>query len=264
MNKWCEKSVKLATSDNYLDRLFEIYAVQENPKRKLTLEKKEGIRYAFINCDKERLLDECFNSEVSPIKDSYISFLKQDKTAFNRNPKTVDRIYEKIYDLGFDEIIERMERPAESNRQMGQCFRKWVKDGNLSLPVCKNVDEFLSSNDDMVLSQTDSVLGDFARVHLGYGRQTGLDFVCRKNGVFVIGEAKFISAFGGNQTNQFNSAINIFSSITTTSKYRVCPVAILDGVIYLKGNNRFFATLDRTNENVMSVLLLDEFLAEVK
>ena len=260
MNIWCQKSIELATNENYLDRLQTIYSVQKNPKRPINKETKEKIEYAYLNKDKITLLEECFAADVAPIKDSYIGFLKQDKSAFERNPETIDRIFQEIYALGIDQIIQNMERPAESNRQMGQRFRNWVESGALGIKVSQSKDEFLSSSEDMVLGGSDKSLGLFARVNLGYGRQTGLDFLCRVNGIYVIGEAKFISASGGNQNNQFNSALSIFSSITTTTKFKVCPIAILDGVIYLMGKNKFTATLERTNENIMSALLLKDFL----
>ena len=77
----------------------------------------------------------------------------------------------------------------------------------------------------MVLSGSDKELGEFARIHLGYGRNRGLDFLCRYNGKYVIGEAKFITSDGGNQSNQFDKALDIFTSITTTTRYEVKPIA---------------------------------------
>ena len=118
-----QKSVEIANGENYLDRLQEIYTIHKNPCRPIGDEKKERIRYAYINKDKILLLNECLSSEVAPIKDSYIGFLKKDRSAFSRNPETKDRIFKEIYALGIDQIIENMERPAESNRQMGQRFR---------------------------------------------------------------------------------------------------------------------------------------------
>ncbi len=263
MNIWCEKSIEIAQNSNYLDRLFEVYPIFQNPERPIDDDKKEKIEYAYMHKDKITLLTECFNAEVSPIKNSYIGFFKQDPSAFDRNPEMLNRIYKEIYELGLDEIIQRMERPAEANRQMGQCFKKFVESGKLNMEIVRDASDFFASDKDMILFQGDKKLGEIARINFGYGRNTGLDFMCRKNNTYVIGEAKFISASGGNQTNQFNSAINIFSSITTTTKYKVCPIAILDGIIYVAGNNRFFATLQRSNDNVMSALLLKDFLEAI-
>lgn len=40
---------------------------------------------------------------------------------------------------------------------------------------------------------------NFAKEHLGYNYNKGLDFVARFNKQFVIGEAKFLTDFGGHQ-----------------------------------------------------------------
>ncbi len=53
--------------------------------------------------------------------------------------------------------------------------------------------------------------------------------VARFNGKFVIGEAKFLTDFGGHQNAQFNDAI----STVLAPDVRAVKVAILDGVIYI-------------------------------
>ncbi|MBR0518373.1 hypothetical protein IJJ97_01125 [bacterium] len=39
------------------------------------------------------------DQEVFPIKDSYIAYLKRDRTAIERNPKTVNRITSILYEM---------------------------------------------------------------------------------------------------------------------------------------------------------------------
>ncbi len=48
---------------------------------------------------------------------------------------------------------------------------------------------------------------DFAKEHLNYNHNKGLDFVARFNGKHVIGEAKFLTDFDGHQNAQINSRI---------------------------------------------------------
>ena len=67
---------------------------------------------------------QCISEEVSPIKDSYIGYIKKDKSALDRNPKTVNRLSSTLLGMGFGEIVKNMERPAESNRQMGGRLQK--------------------------------------------------------------------------------------------------------------------------------------------
>jgi hypothetical protein len=99
---------------------------------------------------------------------------------------------------------------------------------------------------------------DWCAKHLHYSRDKGLDFVGRFNKKYVIGEAKFLTDFGGHQNAQFADAI---STITNPS-VKAITIAILDGVLYIKANNKMYrdATMTYTNCNILSALLLREFL----
>lgn len=166
-------------------------------------------------------------------------------------------------EMGYEKVIGEMERPAETNRQMGTAFSNWIEKGVLGIPLTKDPEEFRTSKEDMILTAGDSVRGDFARIYLGYGRNSGLDFLCRYHSKYIIGEAKFISDNGGNQNNQLSSAMSIFTSITTVTKYEVLPIAILDGVLYLEGNNKLYQTIKRNNNDVMSALCLKEYIEQL-
>ncbi len=102
---------------------------------------------------------------------------------------------------------------------------------------------------------------DFAREELGYNREKGLDFVGRFNGKYVIGEAKFLTDFGGHQNAQFNDAI----STVETKRVKAEKIAILDGVLYIKGNNKMYREITETYKtyNIMSALVLREFLYQL-
>lgn len=260
MNYWTKRSIELSSSSNYLDRLFEVYPVSEGENRPLASSKKEAILKAISAKDKKELILQCISGEVSPIKDSYIGYIKKDKSALDRNPKTVNRLSSTLLGMGFDEIVKNMERPAESNRQMGAAFKNWIDRELLGIPVISDKKAFIESKEDMILSLGDKELGEFARINLGYGRNRGLDFLCRYGNKYIIGEAKFISDNGGNQANQFDKAFDIFNAITTVTKYEVVPIAILDGVIYIEGKGKQYAKLKQNNNNVMSALLLKDFI----
>jgi hypothetical protein len=100
----------------------------------------------------------------------------------------------------------------------------------------------------------------FATQHLGYNHPKGLDFVGKFNGKYVIGEAKFLTDFGGHQNAQFNDAIS-----TITSNVDAIKIAILDGVLYIRGNNKMFNYVRNAGEgmNIMSSLVLREFLYSI-
>ena len=59
-----------------------------------------------------------------------------------------------------------------------------------------------------------------------YNRDKGLDFIARFNNKYIIGEAKFLTDFGGHQNAQFSDAIEIIKSNT-----EAINIAILDGVL---------------------------------
>lgn len=145
--------------------------------------------------------------DLFPIKDSYVAYLKRDKTAIDRNPATVDRLYGRLCQLGLDKIWERCSEPKETNRQIGPLFKRWVASGVLGVPLLE-LDDFISTKKNAVLNASDKEMMSFASKKLNYKRDKGLDFVARFNGKFVIGEAKFLTDFGGHQNAQFSDAIS--------------------------------------------------------
>ena len=139
-------------------------------------------------------------------------------------------------------------------------FRDWL---NRKAPGLQPVglDAFMADNEDAILGGSDKMLMDFAKDELDCNHPTGLDFIGRFNWKYVIGEAKFLTDFGGHQNAQFNDAISTIS----TKKVKAIKNAILDGVLYIKGNNKMFKSITETykNLNIMSALVLCEFLYQL-
>ena len=131
MNEWTKKSVEYAKNKDYLDQLFKVYTISKNPRRPLSDEKRKRIKDAIENKKYKELILACIDSEVFPIKDSYVGFLRKDKTSIDRNPETVNRIAGALIEMGYEEVIAAMERPAETNRQMGTVFTNWIDKGIL-------------------------------------------------------------------------------------------------------------------------------------
>ena len=198
--------------------------------------------------------------DLFPIKDSYIAYLKRDKTSIERNPKTINRISGRLYEMGLDKIFEKCSEPKETNRQIGPMFKDWLNRKTLGIqPV--SIDEFTANNEDAVLDASDKAMMDFAKEYLNYTHNKGLDFVARFNGKYVIGEAKFLTDFGGHQNAQFNDAI----STIETKKVKAIKIAILDGVLYIKGKNKMHKSITELYKdyNIMSSLVLREFLYQL-
>lgn len=259
MNYWTQLSIDYANQRNYLDDLFSVYPTIPNGIRDLDEDLWKKVESSFNSQNNKELVENLLKLELFPIKDSYVAYLKRDKSSIERNPKTVDRLSGRIYEMGLEKVFERATEPKETNRQIGPLFRRWLNKGSLGIkPVPLN--EFLSNNENAILDAGDNEMMRFAKEHLGYNHNKGLDLVARFNGKYVIGEAKFLTDFGGHQNAQFNDAIT-----TATTKVDAITIAILDGVLYIPGNNKMYQSVTETykEQNIMSALVLREFLYQI-
>lgn len=264
MNYWLSLSIEYANQRSYLDDLFQVYPTIPEGIREIDENIWKKIEDAFKKRDNEKLIKELLNLELFPIKDSYVAYLKRDRTAIKRNPKTVNRLCGRLYEMGLSEIYKRASEPKETNRQIGPMFRKWIQKGSLGIqPV--PLSKFIESKDDAILDASDSKMANFAKENLNYTIDKGLDFIARFNGKYVIGEAKFLTDFGGHQNAQFNDAVKIFEIEDLLEKAGAVPIAILDGVLYIKGNNKMYRqiTTEYKDKNIMSALVLREFLYQL-
>jgi len=177
MTIWTQKSIELANQRDYLDQLYRVYPMANNLKRELADGVVAELHSKFALQDNSALLNLLLQQDLFPIKDSYVAYLRRDKTAINRNPATVNRIAGMLYELGFDEMINLMSKPKETNRQIGPLFRNWIKRNSLGAALVADAETFLQSQDNAILDLDDTALMQFARQYLGYSRNKGLDFV---------------------------------------------------------------------------------------
>lgn len=260
MNYWTKLSIEYANQRSYLDDLFKVYPTIPEGIRDIDNEQWQSIEQAFENKHNETLLKELLKLDLFPIKDSYVAYFKRDKTAIERNPRTLNRLCGKLYEMGLDSIYSRCTEPKETNRQIGPMFRNWINTKALGImPVPLN--DFISNDKDAILDAGDAGLMQFATKYLGYKHDKGLDFVGRFNRKYVIGEAKFLTDFGGHQNAQFNDAINTLK----TKGVDAVKIAILDGVLYIKGKNKMYRQITESLKeyNIMSTLVLRNFLYQI-
>jgi len=260
MNKWTKLSIEYANQRSYLDDLFQVYPTIPEGIREINDDIWKDVEIEFKKKNNISLVKELLKLDLFPIKDSYIAYLKRDKASIERNPKTINRISGRLYEMGLDKIFEKCSEPKETNRQIGPMFKDWLNRKTLGIqPV--SIDEFTANNEDAVLDASDKAMMDFAKEHLNYNHNKGLDFVARFNGKYVIGEAKFLTDFGGHQNAQFNDAI----STIETKKVKAIKIAILDGVLYIKGKNKMHKSITELYKdyNIMSSLVLREFLYQL-
>lgn len=260
MNRFTKLSIEYANQRSYLDDLFQVYPTIPEGIREIDKTIWVNVEKAFKKQDNLKLVQELLKLDLFPVKDSYVAYLKRDKSALARNPKTINRICGRLYELGIDKLFERCSEPKETNRQIGPMFRDWLAKKSLGMkPV--GLTKFLSNTNDAILDGTDKTLMDFASHYLGYKRNKGLDFVGRFNGKYVIGDAKFLTDFGGHQNAQLNDAIDTL----LTKGVKAVKIAILDGVLYIKGNSKMYKDITEiySNYNIMSALVLREFLYQL-
>ncbi|MFA4941461.1 MAG: restriction endonuclease [Patescibacteria group bacterium] len=260
MNYWTKLSIDYASQKSYLDDLFQVYPTIPDGIRDVDGDLWKKTEKAFKKKDNDELMKNLLKLDLFPIKDSYVAYLKRDKSAIDRNPETINRLCGRLYEMGLASILTRCSEPKETNRQIGPLFRRWVNNKSLGIqPV--GLQEFLKSKGNAILDGGDAEMMAFARKYLNYKRNKGLDFIGRFNGKYVIGEAKFLTDFGGHQNAQFADAI----STVKTNGVKAEKIAILDGVLYIKGNNKMYAETTKKYKkyNIMSALVLREFLYQL-
>ena len=260
MNQWIQLSIDYAVQRSYLDDLFHIYPIIPEGIRDIDGGFWKLIQQAFEKKDNQMLLENVLKLDLFPIKDSYVAYLRKDKEALKRNPATVDRLCGRLYEMGLDQIFSRSSEPKETNRQIGPLFRRWLNKKALGIEPVKS-EQFLKTKGNAVLSASDGEMMLFARKYLNYKHDKGLDFIGRFNGKYVIGEAKFLTDFGGHQNAQFNDAIATLKS----RRVNAITIAVLDGVLYIKGKNKMYKAITGKlkKQNIMSALVLREFLYQI-
>jgi len=260
MNYFTQLSIDYASQKSYLDDLFQVYPTIPEGIREIDKSLFSKVEHSFHNQDNIELISTLIKLDLFPIKDSYIAYLKRDKNSILRNPKTVNRISGRLYEMGLDKIFEKCSEPKETNRQIGPMFKRWINSKALGItPVRPG--EFFNGTGDAILDASDKEMMDIAKEKFGYNRNKGLDFIGRFNGNNIIGEAKFLSDFGGHQNAQFSDAI----STILTPDVDATTIAILDGVLFIKGQNKMYNDITTTykNHNIMSALVLREFLYQL-
>ena len=263
MNIWTQRSIELANQFDYLDKLFKIYPMANNLRRTISEKDIFTIKQYYENKNTVELLKILLNQEIFPIKDSYIAYLKKDNSAIERNPQTVNRIISSIYQMDFRDILDKITQPKETNRQIGPLFKKWVANA-FAYPITNEEEYFLSyEKGTIIFNSSDNKMKEIANNYFGYQRNKGIDFIAKNKNNVLIGEAKFLTDFGGHQNAQFEDAIaTLQTPLIDTSHYNVSTIAILDGVLYIRGKNKLFLSLDKFNDNkiITSALFLQDIL----
>ena len=119
--------------------------------------------------------------------------------------------------------------------------------------------DFEKTEKNGILIGTDRILKNFASRILSYKREKGLDLILRINNKYIIGEAKFITDYGGHQNAQFEDGLSTLKVDVKAEK-----IFILDGVVYINSKNKIYNTLNNKFKNfqIFSSIYLKDFIQE--
>lgn len=260
MNYWIRKSIELANSPSYLDKLLEVYPVGTSDVRKLADKTISELKDILEHADNFTLIRKLLNKKefpTFPIKDPYVAFLRKHNEFIRLNPKTINRLADNIRKMKFKKLIESLEKPIEFNRQIGPLFRNWLS--SLKYPFLSE-SEFVETENISFLAGSDAILKNFANKRLAIKLLKGLDFIARKKDKFIIAEVKFITEIGGHQQTQLENALQILNS---TERAGVIRIAVIDGVVWIKSKNKMHLRICQEEEIVLSSLLLKELIEKI-
>ncbi len=255
MNEWSRRTLHLVNNQDYLDRLQRVYPHEEG-ERDISQDILDSIRESYEEQDYMALLDKLLNLDKFPYKDSYVAFLRRDRSAIERNPQTVQRISDRLYDMGIENVIAGVSQPKEANTRRGNQFRSWASHHFNWV----NINQFRASQEGVVmLDATELQARDFCNAVMGVGISKRPDIVAKAGRRYIVGEAKFLSSTGGNQGRGFEDGM----SLATNSSGNAFKVFVLDGIHWLSTGSDQYHRIEYGTAAIFSVLLLQGFLDNV-
>lgn len=133
MNEWVKKSIDLANSKGYLDKIFEVYPIEigdiRGVSKKLIIEFKK----AFKNKNKKDLIKTLLEFPKFPIDDPYVASLRRHPYLLAKNPRTTKRIGERLLSIKINTILRLATKPKSPSRQLGNSFENWIHTINYPL-----------------------------------------------------------------------------------------------------------------------------------
>lgn len=256
MNKWVRKSINLASSSGYLDKLFDVYPVTEGELRDLPEEIKKEIINSYKKKNKILLIKSLLKLKKFPIDDPYMSSFRKCNALLEKNPKTVNRIGKRLLSMSIKKLINASSRAKVPSKQFGNTFKNWLM--KLGYPFLSE-EKFEATKKIAFLEGGDQKLKNYAIKKLGIKNRElakGLDFIIKIKDKFILGEAKFLTSHGGTQDNQFKNAIKV----AKIKRRNVIGVAVLDGIVWFRSNAQMHRTVKRLNGVALSALLLKNFI----
>ncbi|MCC6056770.1 MAG: hypothetical protein LM583_08855 [Desulfurococcaceae archaeon] len=289
VNLWTMRTLELAEKGDYLDKLLEIYPAELPPDRPLREDIKKEIKNLYEAGKYEDLVIRLLDLERPfPVEHPYAALLRHlDKSrrimVMKRNPQVVKVLADLLASLGLNNIIKGVERPKDINRVLGVVFKNWVKNKFTREPfrIVGGSRNLLRCNTDKeicIFVGSDEEIGSFVREYLE-SKKLELerlsvsahffyrDILINVRGIFILGEARFLSTPGGSQSRDLENTLTFVETmekISALAKNRgieIKGIALLDGIVWFYRSYvetiRQRATGDKV---VMSALFLEEYL----
>jgi hypothetical protein len=265
LNKWVKKSIEVANSRGYLDKLIEIYPAMILPRRPLEDDARREISSLYEKKDWQELLKLLLRltrrEHPFPIEHPYASIFRQKQGLIETNPETFRKLGEAILSMPIEDVIKGCERPADINRVMGSAFQSWLKRffPAHGIPVLPE-SEFEEFQGLCFLDARDKVILDYVNKKLGVKLERGRDFLAKVGNKYVVGEARFLSSSGGSQTRDLRETTSFIKSL----KGKVCAVGVVDGIVWF--NKKYVEMLAELGEDevILTALLLKDFLEDFR
>ncbi|CAN5150380.1 hypothetical protein BH23BAC2_BH23BAC2_23170 [soil metagenome] len=259
-NPWIAKSLMLAKETPYLDEILEVYPFMAATPRRLRPTLRNGIIRAHSTRNTRELIKLLRSINKFPYEDPIWFMLKNIQNCFNNSPQQIERIASSIYAMTAEETVVRLESAPKINTQIGPMFTNWLRRKYSIL----NIHEFQRSTHGIhVLGGSEEEGKNFVIQNLGQNLLKRPDLIAKVNNLYIIGEAKWIGQSGGNQEKQVKE-INYFCE---SQRGDVRRVGIVDGFpwsIYRTNgkiiNDKVVVQIQESNYDVISALLLDEYL----
>ncbi|MEM1832554.1 MAG: hypothetical protein QXJ97_13615, partial [Desulfurococcaceae archaeon] len=134
VNMYTQKSVELARSKNYLDKIIDVYPARLPPERPLPANIAENVQKLYEQgryCDIVQLLLD-LKDHPFPVEHPYASLLRylrpeERLNVLKRNQRLLEELIFVIKELGVEGIIRGLKRPKDINRMLGYAFKSWIK-----------------------------------------------------------------------------------------------------------------------------------------
>ena len=260
VNPWVAKSLKLANTTAYLDSLHTVYPSAFNPAREHAL--MAEVMAAHEAKDGPKLLKLALKLDKFPVEYPYASIFRLFPKLVDTNPTTAGRISDRLLQMGPEELLFNCSIPKKANTQVGPMFSKYTE--TLGFPVL-DADDFLKAKGIAILRGTDAVKKKFANNHLNAGLKKGPDLVAKKGDSFVIGEAKFLTATGGNQDKAYEDIAKLVRETSGDAK----RIGVIDGYLWVnktvpptskQKGGKVYSDVRKSDHVFLTALLLKDFL----